>query len=136
MSPSLASAHISRAALLAACVLLGATWGHGKPPTRAQDACRLATIWYAGDIHFHERLQLFRDGNGEWDSGGYDSDAHHGHEDFAWTDSGAALTFTYGDVTRTVPYRLEYYEQRHCFLTFDENPFLRDRGFRLFSTVE
>ncbi len=129
----LASTYADRLAVLGALVLLAATTGHRRSPP---SDCRLATIWEAGDIHFNERLQFFFDGHGEWDAGGYAEEAQHGHEDFAWTESGSTLTFAYGDVTRTVRYKLERHEGRYCFLTFETNPFLGTSGFTLFSNDE
>ena len=128
-----ASQYADRLAVLGALVLLAATTGHRR---ETRDDCRLATIWEAGDIHFHERLQLYFDGNGTWDSGGHAEEAHRGHEDFAWTDSGATLTFSYGDVTTTVGYKLERYKGRYCFLTLETNPVLGTSGFTLFSNDE
>lgn len=130
-----AASHIDRAAVITALVLLAATSGHRTPRPRSGEDCRLAQIWYAGDVHYSERLQLYFDGKGAWDSGGYAEDAHRGHEDFAWTEDDAALTVTTGGATTTVPYRLAR-RSGHCYLMLDTNPFLGERGFTVFSDWE
>lgn len=104
--------------------------------TRGAD-CRLAQTWYAGDVHFNERIELRDDATGRWVSSGMDGDARHATLHFTWTTEGDELVVrSSGATTKRVQYACRPYRD-WCYLTFDDSPFVDDHsGFTLFSTVE
>lgn len=96
--------------------------------------CRFEQPWFAGDVHFNERLDFREDATGTWIQGGFDRDAGRQHKDFRWTRTGSTLTVVYDSNRRNrVGYRLNQ-RRDTCYLTFETHPFLSDRsGFLHFS---
>lgn len=101
--------------------------------TERRDDCRFEQTWYAGDVHFNERIELRADWTGTWIQGGMASDAPHDQKEFTWSRTASTLTVSYGDQQRTIEYRIER-PRSTCYLKFGAHPFLSDDpGYLTFS---
>ena len=126
------SKHALGLALVGICVL---AVGASREP--AKSACPFEQTWYAGDVHFNERIEFRADATGTWISSGMADEARRERRDFQWSRTESALTVTHDDQVGVVRYKVELYKSRHCFLTFANHPLLADEsGFHHFSDSE
>jgi hypothetical protein len=103
-----------------------------RPPRTNTNDCALEQTWYAGDVHFNERIELRADTSGTWQASGMDSDAPQRQKEFRWQRASETLII---DNARRTSFSLRR-RGNHCYLTLDENPFFYDEGgFRHFSDM-
>lgn len=100
----------------------------------AADVCRFEQTWYAGDVHYHERIELRADSTGTWIETGAASDARRDRKEFTWERTAITLEVTYDrGKKRSVEYQIER-SRNACYLTFRLHPFLDDdSGFHQFA---
>lgn len=119
------------AVLLVGACLIGVASMSGPETT---DACRFEQTWYAGDVHYSERIELRPDSTGTWIETGSASDARRDRKEFTWKRTATTFATDYDqDKERTVDYRIER-RRNACYLTFRSHPFLDDdSGFHHFA---
>ena len=106
----------------------------------AQDsaACRFEQTWYAGDVHYNERIELRADATGTWLQNGMASEKPPVRKEFTWQRTASTLTVHEDDheddQRRTVEYRIEP-RPASCWLRFTAHPFGDSDGFTHFSNL-
>ena len=117
--------------LLVGAGLIGAASMSG---TETTDACRFEQTWYAGDVHYQERIEVRADATGTWVETGAASDARRDRKEFTWERTAAKLVVTYDrGKKRSVEYQIKR-RREACYLTFKPHPFLDDdSGFHEFA---
>ena len=128
---SIAERPVAGAILVVVGCLIGVA--STRQPERT-NACRFDQTWYAGDVHYSERIEVRSDSAGVWIETGAASDARRTRKEFTWERTDTTLAVVYdGDKKRTVDYRLER-RRDACYLTFSVHPFLADdSGFHQFA---
>src|SRR5688572_2789973 len=120
----------------AIAMLVGVSALAGVATRSAEQACPFEQTWYAGDVHFNERIEFRADASGTWISSGMADEARQERRTFRWSRTSSRLSVMAGDVRRDIGYSVRPYRQS-CFLTFEDHPLLGDRsGFTHFSNRE
>lgn len=117
--------------LLVGACLIGVASMSG---TEGTDACRFEQTWYAGDVHYNERIELRVDSTGTWLQNGMASEKPPVRKEFTWERTASTLTVSYDHKRRTVEYRIEP-RPASCWLKFTAHPFGDNDGYTHFSTV-
>jgi hypothetical protein len=119
------------AVLLIGACLIGVASMSGPETT---DACRFEQTWYAGDVHYNERIELRVDSTGTWLQNGMASEKPPVRKEFTWARTASTFSVVYDDQERTVEYRIEP-RRTSCWLKFKAHPFGDRDGFTHFSNT-